>query len=202
MCVCVWEPLTAMYLSTAPICIAILLQNHPRLMVGSSVYTTHVYDTHTHTLSQPSHLNWSAVVEMFRSWVVATFPHQNLSIYCLQAHFFQGPVVGFSNRGSRSGLARPFLILFFPSWVFPDFFRCSPIFHGIPRLVIFRLSRTIKILASARIFPKVSATESGPFPEKRWQTPRFGNPPVYLLSFFSLTFFYLVKVLWVCPGAV
>ena len=78
---------------------------------------------------------------------------------------------GFKRGVSRSGLV---LFLSFPdfSGIFPI---CSGMVRGFSRFVPFLFLGLLEHLRGT--VPKGSATQSGPFP-KKWETPRFGNPPV------------------------
>ena len=93
----------------------------------------------------------------------------------------QGPLNGggFKRGASRSGLVLPFLSFLVLFGVFPIFLGFFPICSGMVRgfsrfvLFLFGLSR-----APTRNSPERVRDTIWTFPEKKWETPRFGNPPV------------------------
>ena len=92
----------------------------------------------------------------------------------------QGPLnEGVSNGGvSRSGLVLPFLSFFCPFWDFPDFSGIFPICSGMVRgFFRFVLFLSLGLLRAAiRNSPERVRDTIWTFPEKKWETPRFGNP--------------------------
>ena len=87
---------------------------------------------------------------------------------------------GVSNGGaSRSGLVLPFLSFFRPFWDFPDFFGIFPIFpgtlRGFSRFVLFLFLGVLT--APTRNSPERVCDTTWTFPDKEWETPRFGKPP-------------------------
>ena len=94
-------------------------------------------------------------------------------------HFVcQGPLNGgVSNGGvSRSGLVLPFLSFLGLSRFSGIFPICAGMVRGFSRFVPFPLSRPIKSTyeEQSRKGPRHNLDLS----RKKWETPRFGNPPV------------------------
>ena len=91
---------------------------------------------------------------------------------------------GFKRGGvSRSGLLLPFLSFFGPFWDFPDlsgnFPICSEMVRGFSRFVpclVLGLKSTYE--EQSRKGPQHNPGLS----RKKWENPRFGDPPVWLLS--------------------
>ena len=89
---------------------------------------------------------------------------------------------GVSNGGvSRSGLVLPFLSFFVLFGTFPIFLGfsrliCSGMVRGFSRFVFFLLLSLLR--APTRNSPERVRDTIWTFPEKKWESPRFGNPPV------------------------
>ena len=123
--------------------------------------------------------------------ISSVFPRKNSKTQSSQKIFFSPDPGNLLNlifrkftKSDFSGLALIRRVLIFvPSWDFPDFsgiFRiCLGMVRGFSRLVLFPLPRPITSTyeEQSRKDPRHNPDLS----RKKWETPRFGNPPVWIL---------------------
>ena len=97
---------------------------------------------------------------------------------------------GFQTGGFPIWTCPSFFVLFCPLWDFPDFSWIFPICPGTLR----GFSQLVPFLLARPFFNSTYEEQSRKGPRhnldlsrKKWETPRFGTPPVLLLSILSAT---------------